>query len=138
MKWMSDPGTMTVNWKWDVKPGRMNQRSDNVKVQTDLGSNNGWKRWVIIKRRVNLTYRIAQLFKKTAPESRRMVSERSIDYFDTKVDCGTSKSNNTRWASKGVNLQVEKVVEIWRFFRLLCFVDERSVYWMRLASECKD
>jgi len=46
--------------------------------------------------------------------SRSMASEQSISYFDTRVDCGTLTSDNNRWASRGVNLQVEKVVEIWR------------------------
>jgi len=27
--------TMKVKWNWDVKPGRMNQRTDDLKVQTD-------------------------------------------------------------------------------------------------------
>jgi len=35
MKWRSDTLTITVKLKWDVKPGRMNQRPDDVKVWTD-------------------------------------------------------------------------------------------------------
>jgi len=47
MEWMSDNVSLTVYWKWDVKPGRMNQRTDDVKVQTDFSGNDCWKRWIL-------------------------------------------------------------------------------------------
>jgi len=56
--------------------------------------------------------RIAQLFRKTVPESISLVSERSIGYFETSVDCYTLKSDNMQMSERGVNLQVEKVLEI--------------------------
>jgi len=35
MKWTSDTVTMTMKLKWDVKPGRLDQRTDDVKLQAD-------------------------------------------------------------------------------------------------------
>jgi len=33
MKWTIDTVTMVVEWKWNVKPGRMNQGTDDLNVQ---------------------------------------------------------------------------------------------------------
>jgi len=44
-----------------------------------------------------------------------MVSERSIGYFETRVDWPTPKSDNIRLMSRSVSLKVVKVVEIGRF-----------------------
>jgi len=68
-----------------------------------LGVNVCWKRWV---------FSLEWNWDAEISECRSIVSERSIGYFETRVDCETLKSNNRRWTSRGVNLQVEKVFEI--------------------------
>jgi len=51
-----------------------------------------------------------------------MVSERSIGYFETRVDWWKLKSDNIKCTSRSVSLKVKKVVEKGRFLRLKCFV----------------
>jgi len=53
-----------------------------------------------------------------------MVCERSIGYFETRVDWPTLKSDNSKETSRDVSLKVEKAVVIGKFLTLKCFVGE--------------
>jgi len=121
--------TTTVKWKWDVKTGRMNQRTDDVKVPTDLGENDCWKRRVLSlawnwdaesarRRLVEPDRLVDDVWRTGSRSSLGSLFQRAGAWWDndlsvieTRVDCGRLKSSNRRCSSRPWN-----ELERWQWF----------------------